>query len=42
VHFPDLSPDASQIAFEFQGDHRDKIEKILLADGYRVKRIGGA
>ena len=27
--------------FEFQGDHRDKLEKILLADGYKVKRIGG-
>ena len=28
-------------SFEFQGDHRDKLEKILLADGYKVKRIGG-
>lgn len=28
--------------FEFQGDHRDKLEKILLADGYKVKRVGGA
>ena len=26
--------------FEFQGDHRDKLEKILAADGYKVKRIG--
>lgn len=26
--------------FEFQGDHRDKLEKVLLADGYKVKRIG--
>lgn len=25
--------------FEFQGDHRDKLEKVLTADGYRVKRI---
>ena len=28
--------------FEFQGDHRDKLEKLLLADGYKVKCIGGA
>lgn len=28
--------------FEFQGDHRDKLEKLLLADGYKVKRVGGA
>jgi translation initiation factor 1 len=27
--------------FEFQGDHRDKLEKALLADGYKVKRVGG-
>lgn len=27
--------------FEFQGDHRDKLDKILLADGYKVKRVGG-
>jgi translation initiation factor 1 len=27
--------------FEFQGDHRDKLEKMLLADGFKVKRIGG-
>ena len=27
--------------FEFQGDHRDKLEKILIADGYKIKRIGG-
>ena len=27
--------------FEFQGDHRDKLEKLLVADGYKVKRIGG-
>ena len=27
--------------FELQGDHRDKLEPIMLADGYRVKRIGG-
>ncbi len=27
--------------FEFQGDHRDKLEKILLEKGYKVKRIGG-
>ena len=26
--------------FEFQGDHRDKLEKILIADGYKVRRIG--
>ena len=29
-------------SFEFQGAHRDKLEKILLADGYKVKRVGGA
>jgi len=28
-------------AFEFQGDHRDRLEKLLLADGYKVKRSGG-
>lgn len=27
--------------FEFQGDHRDKVERLLLADGYKVKRVGG-
>ena len=27
--------------FEFQGDHRDKLEKYLLAQGYKVKRVGG-
>ena len=27
--------------FEFQGDHREKLEKFLLADGYKVKRVGG-
>ncbi len=27
--------------FEFQGDHRDKLEAIMLADGYKVKRVGG-
>lgn len=27
--------------FEFQGDQRDKIEKVMLADGYKVKRVGG-
>ena len=27
--------------FEFQGDHRDKLEAYLSAGGYRVKRIGG-
>jgi translation initiation factor 1 len=28
-------------SFEFQGDHRDKLEKLFLADGYKVKRAGG-
>ena len=28
-------------AFEFQGDHRDKLEKFLLGDGYKTKRVGG-
>lgn len=28
-------------AFEFQGDHRDRLEKLLIADGYQVKRSGG-
>jgi translation initiation factor 1 len=28
-------------AFEFQGDHRDKLEKLLLSRGYKVKRTGG-
>lgn len=28
-------------AFEFQGDHRDKLEKFLLAQGCKVKRVGG-
>ena len=28
-------------AFEFQGDHRDKLERLLTADGCRVKRAGG-
>ncbi len=27
--------------FEFQGDHRDKLEKLLLSDGYKIKRVGG-
>jgi translation initiation factor 1 (eIF-1/SUI1) len=27
--------------FEFQGDHRDKLETVLLADGYKIKRVGG-
>ena len=27
--------------FEFQGDHRDKLEKQLSAEGYKVKRVGG-
>ena len=27
--------------FEFQGDHRDKLEKRLLGQGYKVKRVGG-
>lgn len=26
--------------FEFQGDHRDKLETLLIADGYKVKRAG--
>lgn len=26
---------------EFQGDHRDKLEKRLHSDGYKVKRVGG-
>ena len=29
-------------SFEFQGDHREKLEKILIEDGYKVKRIGWA
>jgi translation initiation factor 1 len=28
-------------AFEFQGNHRDHLETLLLADGYKVKRVGG-
>lgn len=28
-------------AFEFQGDHRDALERLLAADGYKVKRAGG-
>ena len=28
-------------AFEFQGDHRDKLERLLTAEGCRVKRAGG-
>ena len=28
-------------SFEFQGDHREKLEKFLLADGYKIKRVGG-
>ncbi|MBI4061408.1 MAG: translation initiation factor [Elusimicrobia bacterium] len=28
-------------SFEFQGDHRDQLEKFLRADGYKVKRVGG-
>ncbi len=27
--------------FEFQGDHRDKLEKLLAARGFKVKRVGG-
>ncbi len=27
--------------FEFQGEHRDRLEKLLLADGYKVRRVGG-
>jgi translation initiation factor 1 len=27
--------------FEFQGDHRDKLEKLLVAEGWKVKRVGG-
>ena len=27
--------------FEFQGDHRGPLEKILLAEGYKVKGVGG-
>jgi translation initiation factor 1 len=26
---------------EFQGDHRDALEARLLADGYKIKRVGG-
>lgn len=26
--------------FEFQGDHRDKLEKHLIGQGYKVKRVG--
>jgi len=26
---------------EFQGDHRDKLEPVLVAKGYAVKRVGG-
>ena len=26
--------------FEFSGDHRDKLEAVLIADGYKVKRAG--
>jgi translation initiation factor 1 len=28
-------------AIEIQGDHRDFIEAELIAEGYKVKRIGG-
>lgn len=28
-------------SFEFQGDHRDKLEKYLHGQGYKVKRVGG-
>lgn len=28
-------------ALEFQGDHRDAVERLLVADGYKVKRAGG-
>lgn len=28
-------------SFEFQGDHRDRIEKYLSAQGYKLKRVGG-
>ncbi|MEK7388909.1 MAG: translation initiation factor [Elusimicrobiota bacterium] len=27
---------------EFQGDHRDQLERMLVEDGFKVKRIGGA
>ena len=26
--------------FEFQGDHRDKLESLLRAEGYKIKRVG--
>ncbi len=26
---------------EIQGDHRDTVEKVLVAKGYKVKRAGG-
>lgn len=28
-------------ALEFQGDHRDLLERELAAEGYKIKRIGG-
>lgn len=28
-------------ALEFQGDHRDKLETFLLAQGHKIKRVGG-
>ena len=27
--------------FEFQGDHRDQLEKLLADGGYQIKRVGG-
>jgi translation initiation factor 1 len=27
--------------FEFQGDHREKLNSFLINDGYKVKMIGG-
>jgi translation initiation factor 1 len=27
--------------FEFQGEHRDRLEALLIAEGYKVKRSGG-
>ncbi|MDE2489652.1 MAG: translation initiation factor [Elusimicrobia bacterium] len=28
-------------AFEFQGDHRDRVERFLTDGGWKVKRVGG-
>ena len=33
--------DAEGGFFEFQGDHRDKLEKYLTGQGCKVKRVGG-